>query len=301
MKRLLYFILLLLCFSTSSAAQELKAKVSINSQKISNSKGKEIFDDLQKRLQDFINENKWTELQFREEERIDCSFNITINKWNDNTGEFETTLLMSSTRPVFNSSYNTTVWSVKDDNFHFKYEPGDPMEYAPENNQSNLIAMIAYYAYMIIGMDMESFSLKGGQKYLEMAEDVVNKSQDLGYEGWKPFDDSKNRFGLLNDYLDGALEGMRILMYEYHRKGLDHMTENPDKARTDILEALEALSDAHKARTMSSVPQLFTEYKREEIINIFSGKGTRDERNRVYDILFSIDPSSATKLDKLKK
>lgn len=300
MRRHLLFILLLLC-SAGCTAQELNAKVIFNSQKISNSKGKEVFDDLQKRMQDFINETKWTELQFRDEERINCSFNVTINKWNDNTNEFETTLLMSSTRPVFNSSYNTTVWSVKDDNFHFRYEPGNAFEYAPENNQSNLIAMIAYYAYMIIGMDLESFSLKGGQKYLEMAEDVVNKSQDLGYEGWSAFDNSKNRFGLLNDYLDGALEGMRTLMYEYHRKGLDHMVESPDKARAGILESLEALSQAHKARTMSSVPQLFTEFKREEIVNIFSGKGTREERSRVYDILFSIDPSSATKLDKLKK
>lgn len=301
MKRHLLFTFLMLCFTIGCAAQELNAKVLINSQKISNTKGKEVFDELQKRMQDFINEKEWTELQFRDEERIDCSFNITINKWSDDTNEFECTLLMSSTRPVFNASYNTTVWSVKDDNFYFKYQSSDPFEYSPENNMSNLIAMIAYYAYMIIGMDMETFSLKGGQHYLEMAEDIVNKSQGLGYEGWKPFDDTKNRFGLLNDYLDGALEGMRTLMYDYHRKGLDRMVENPDKARASILEALEALSEAHKARTMSSVPQLFTEYKREEIVNIFAGKGTSQERSRVYDILFSIDPSSDVKLEKLKK
>lgn len=301
MKKLLFAFITLLSLSLTARAQELIAKVAINSQKISNTKGAEVFEELKTRMQDFLNDKQWTELQFKEEERINCSFNITINKWDDATNEFECTLLMSSTRPVYNSSYNTTVWSIKDDNFGFRFQQSDQLEFSPENIQSNLVAMIAYYAYIIIGMDMETFSLKGGQKFLETAEDIVNKSQDLGYEGWKPFDNTKNRFGLLNDYLDGSLEGMRILMYEYHRKGLDQMTENADKGREAILKTLENLDAAHKARTMSSLPQLFTEYKRDEIINIFSGQGTSQERNRVYDILFSIDPSSATKLEKIKK
>ena len=301
MKKWLLVYIALLPLSFMARAQELDAKVIINSQKISNTMGAEVFEELRTRMQDFLNDRSWTELQFKDEERINCSFNITINKWNDAIDEFECTLLMSSTRPVYNSSYNTTVWSVKDDNFCFKFEQADQLEFSPENIHSQLVALIAYYAYMIIGMDMETFSLKGGQKYLETAEDIVNKSQDLGYEGWKPFDNTKNRFGLLNDYLDGALEGMRILMYEYHRKGLDQMTENADKAREAILKSLDNLDAAHRARTMSSVPQLFTEYKRDEIINIFSGKGTTQERNRVYDILFSIDPSSATKIEKIKK
>lgn len=301
MKRLLTICAALLSLSVGVKAQELNAKVNINAQKISNTKGAEVFEELRTRMQDFLNERSWTEVQYREEERINCNFNITVNKWDDNSGEFECTLLMSSTRPVYNSSYNTTVWSVKDENFHFRFQQTDQLEYSPENIQSNLVAMIAYYAYMIIGMDMETFSLKGGQRFLETAEDIVNKSQDLGYEGWKAFDDTKNRFGLLNDYLDGALEGMRTLMYEYHRNGLDYMSDNPDKAREAILKSLESLDAAHKARTMSSVPQLFTEYKRDEILNIFSGKGTSAERNRVYDILFSIDPSSSTKIEKIKK
>lgn len=301
MKRLLIAFITLLSLSLTARAQELNAKVSINSQKISNTKGSEVFEELKTRIQDFLNDKQWTELQFKNEERINCSFNITINKWTDTTNEFECTLLMSSTRPVFNSSYNTTVWSVKDENFHFNFKQSDQLEYSPEDIHNNLVAMLAYYAYMIIGMDMESFSLKGGQKFLETAEDIVSKSQPLGYEGWAAFDDSKNRFGLLNDYLDGALEGMRILMYEYHRKGLDQMTDNQEKGREAILKTLDNLDAAHKARTMSSVPLLFTEYKRDELINIFSGKGTGQERTRVYDILFSIDPSSASKLEKIKK
>ena len=300
-RHLLTCVLALMALAQMARAQELNAKVNINSQKISNTKGAEVFDELKTRLQDFINDKQWTELQFREQERIDCSFNITINKWDDSTNEFECTLLMSSTRPVYNSSYNTTVWSVKDEDFHFNFQQSDQLEFSPENIQSNLVAMIAYYAYMIIGMDLETFALKGGQRFLETAEDIVNKSQDLGYEGWKAFSNTKNRFGLLNDYLDGSMEGMRTLMYEYHRKGLDQMAENADNGRKAILDALEGLDQSHKARSMSSLPQLFTEYKRDELVNIFAGKGTSEERNRVYDILFSIDPSSATKIEKIKK
>lgn len=300
MKRLLTLVACL-CSALCIHAQELNAKVSINSSKIAASAGKEIFDELQQRLQDFINEKAWTELQFKDQERINCTFNITINKWSAGEGAYECSLLMNSTRPVFNSSYNTTVWSTKDDNFNFTYLPNDPLEYNAENLTSNLIALVAYYAYMVIGMDMETFSPSGGTTILNLAEDVVTKGQDLGYEGWKAFDDSKNRFGLLNDYLDGSMESMRTLFYKYHRDGLDHMTENTDEARAAILEALGNLETAHSARTMSSLPQLFTEYKRDEIINIFADKGKPEERNRVYDILSKIDPSQTVKLERLKK
>lgn len=300
MKKLL-LILLCLCPVLAAQAQELNARVSINSSKIAASAGKEIFDELQQKLQDFMNEKAWTDLKFKDQERINCTFNITINKWSADEGLYECSLLMSSTRPVFNSSYNTTVWSIKDDKFNFTYQQGEPLEYNQENLTSNLIALTAYYAYMVIGMDLETFSPSGGTSVLNMAEDVVTKGQDLGYEGWKAFDDSKNRFGLLNDYLDGSMESMRTLFYKYHRNGLDHMVENPDEARAAILEALGELDVAHQARTMSSLPQLFTEFKRDEIINIFADKGKSDERTRVFEILSRVDPSQTVKLDRLRK
>lgn len=280
--------------------QELNAQVNINRSQVSKTKG-EVFDALQKTMADFLNNHKWTELTFRDNEKIQCTFNLTVSTYSDTDNSFVCSLLLSSTRPVYGSSYTTTGYSVKDPQFTFTFREHDQLEFNINNIDNNLVALLAYYAYVIIGMDMDTMAPKGGTPYLQTAEQIVQAGQALDFPGWKAFDDSKNRFGLLNDYMDGAMESMRQFEYVYHRKGLDRMATAPDSARAAIAEGLELLREAHQAKTMSQVPQLFTEYKREELLNIFADKGTKEEREKAYDILFSIDASQNESWKKLKK
>jgi len=280
--------------------QELNARVNINRSQVSNTKG-EVFDALQKTMADFLNNHKWTELTFRDNEKIQCTFNLTVSTYSDTDNSFVCSLLLSSTRPVYGSSYTTTGYSVKDPQFTFTFREHDQLEFNINNIDNNLVALLAYYAYVIIGMDMDTMAPKGGTPYLQTAEQIVQAGQALDFPGWKAFDDSKNRFGLLNDYMDGAMESMRQFEYVYHRKGLDRMATAPDSARAAIAEGLELLREAHQAKTMSQVPQLFTEYKREEFLNIFADKGTKEEREKAYEILFAIDASQNESWKKLKK
>lgn len=280
--------------------QELNARVNINRSQVSNTKG-EVFDALQKTMADFLNNHKWTELTFRDNEKIQCTFNLTVSTYSDTDNSFVCSLLLSSTRPVYDSSYTTTGYSVKDPQFTFTFKEHDQLEFNINNIDNNLVALLAYYAYVIIGMDMDTMAPKGGTPYLQTAEQIVQAGQALDFPGWKAFDDSKNRFGLLNDYMDGAMESMRQFEYVYHRKGLDRMATAPDSARAAIAEGLELLREAHQAKTMSQVPQLFTEYKREELLNIFADKGTKEEREKAYEILFAIDASQNESWKKLKK
>lgn len=299
-KILILTLTLLMAYTGRLQAQELNAKVSINRSQVSNTKGG-VFDALEKKVTEFLNTHQWTELKFRENEKIQCNFNITVNTYSETDNSFTCTLLVSSSRPVYDSNYTTIAYSNKDAQFNFTFQEFDQLEFRPESVDNNLVALLAYYAYVIIGYDMDTMSPMGGTPYLQTAEDIVTNAGSLGFPGWKAFDDSHNRFGLLNDYLDGALEGMRQLNYKYHREGLDRMTEDVDAARKAIAESLELLDQAHKAKTMSSVPQLFTEYKRTELVNIFAGKGDSSEREKVYDILFAIDASQNNEWQKIKK
>ena len=303
MKRLLniVFIYAFLCLlSTYAEAQELNAKVVVNTAQISNTK-KEVFDALQEKAQNYLNEHQWTDMTFKEFERIACNLNLTVNKWDESTNAMECTLLLTSSRPVYNSSYSTNLYSVKDGEFNFSFQTTDQLEWNADNVNNNLTAMLAYYAYVIIGYDMDSMSPLGGTKYLQQAEDIVTNAQNLGYPGWSSFNDSKNRFGLLNDYMDGSMEEYRQMIYKYHREGLDQMADTPDQGRAAIGEALKLLENCKSARTMSQLPTLFTECKRDELVNIYAGHGTNEEKQSAYDILFGINPSMSEYWDKLKK
>ncbi len=183
--------------------QELNARVNINRSQVSNTKG-EVFDALQKTMADFLNNHKWTELTFRDNEKIQCTFNLTVSTYSDTDNSFVCSLLLSSTRPVYGSSYTTTAYSVKDPQFTFTFKEHDQLEFNINNIDNNLVALLAYYAYVIIGMDMDTMAPKGGTPYLQTAEQIVQAGQALDFPGWKAFDDSKNRFGLLIEYMDGA-------------------------------------------------------------------------------------------------
>ena len=262
-----------LMLSSVATAQELNCKVKILHSQVQGT-NTSVFETLETALNEFMNNSSWTELQFSEVERIECTFNITIKTYDVEENRFTGELLFQSSRPVFNSAYNTTVFSMKDNDFSFTYKEFDQLDFNENMLANNLTAMLAYYAYLIIGMDLDTMSPLGGTDILRKAELVVNNAQSMSEPGWKTFDDPKNRHGIINDYLESSMEPFRQLQYKYHREGLDEMSNNVDRGRNAITEAIAMLNEAHKNKPLSMLPQIFTDYKRDEIVNIYSGHGT---------------------------
>lgn len=284
----------------ASVAQELNAKVIINRQQVSNTKSN-VFDALEKAITQYLNEQAWTTLKFREQERIECTFNITVDTYSETDNSFKGSLLVACIRPVYNSSYTTTVWNMNDRDFDFTFQEFDQLQWRPEQVDNNLTAMLAYWAYMIIGLDLDSMAPMGGTEVLQLAFDVCTNAESLGFKGWKAFDDTRNRFAIVNDYLDGGMEKFRQLQYVYYRNGLDHMAENSETARAAITEAINLLKQSHEDKSMSSLPQIFTDIKRDELVSIYSGQGSASDREAIYDILFRINPSQNTYWEKIKQ
>ena len=259
-----------------------------------------VFDNLQQTLEQFINERQWTDLQFQENERIQCNLNITVSKYNRDENKFECTALIQANRPVYNASYTTTLYNNRDASFHFEYAQFDQLNYNDETVDNQLTALAAYYAYLIIGLDLDSFSPLGGTDVLQRCMQLVNNAQDLGYPGWKSFEDSRNRFAIINDYLDEQMKPFRQLQYDYYRKGLDEMVNNAERGRTEISTALEEqLKKAHENKPLSLLPQIWTDYKKDELVNIYKGKGTQKEKQAVYDLLSGINASQNPSWEKI--
>lgn len=282
-------------------AQELQARININHSQIS---GTEVgvFENLQQTLEQFVNERQWTSLQFQKNERIQCSFNITVSKYIREENRFECSALIQANRPVYNSSYTTTLYNNKDDNFQFEFAQFDQLKFDDEIIDNQLTALMAYYAYLIIGINLDSFAPLGGTDVLQRCMYLVNNAQNLGFPGWKSFEDSRNRFAIINDYLDESLKPMRQLQYDYYRKGLDEMVNNAERGRTQISEALENnLKTAHENKPLSLLPQIWTDFKKDELSNIYKGKGTQKEKERIYDILMSINASQSNSWDIIRQ
>lgn len=287
-------------YGQHASAQELNAKVVINRSQISNTT-EAVFEALQNSLTAFLNERQWTKMTYEDYERINCTFSITLKTYSETDNSFTGSIQVQSVRPVYNSNYSTTVFNIQDENFNFNFQQFDQLDFRPEQVDNNLTAMMAYYAYLIIGMDMDTMAPLGGTDILQMAMDVANNAQNLGYAGWKAFEDSRNRFAIINDYLDGGLEPLRQMEYEYHRLGLDRMTENTDSARSAVTSAIVLLKQAHENKSQSLLPQIITDIKRDEIVSIYSSKGTREEKEQVYDIVFAINASQNPYWEKIKK
>lgn len=291
---------LLGCLPTLADAQELNARITVNHSQISTTRTS-IFEALEKNLTRFMNERQWTGMKYQQNERINCTFSITISQYKEDENLFTAQMQVQSTRPVFNSTYTTTVFSMKDNKFNFNFQEFDQLNFMPEQMDNNLTAMMAYYAYLIIGMDMDTMAPLGGTEVLRQAESIVTGAQNLGFEGWKAYDDNRNRFAIINDYLDGGMEPFRQMQYQYYRNGLDIMADQVDQGRAAITEALTLLQKAHENKALSQLPQIFTDYKRDEIVNIYSKKGTSEEKQKVYDIVFGINASQSNYWDKIKQ
>ena len=282
-------------------AQELQAKININHQQVQGTDAS-VFENLQQTLEQFVNERQWTALQFQQNERIPCSFNITVTKYDASDNKFTCTALIQANRPVYNASYTTTLYNNRDKNFDFEFAQFDQLNFSEEVIDNQLVALFAYYAYLIIGLDLDSFAPMGGTDVLQRCMYLVNNAQNLGFPGWKSFEDSRNRFAIINDYLDEAMKPFRQLQYDYYRTGLDEMVQNVERGRTNITTALEVgLKKAHDDKPLSLLPQIWTDYKKDELASIYRGKGTQKEKEAVYDLLMSINASQNTTWEKLKQ
>ena len=292
---------LLCCSPSTISAQELQAKITINHAQISGTE-KGVFDNLQQTLQQFVNNRQWTHLQFQKNERIICNFNITVTKYDRDQNLFTCKALIQANRPVFNSAYTSTLYNNVDDNFTFRFAEYDQLEFNEQQIDNQLTALFAYYAYLIIGIDLDSFAPKGGEDILQRCMILTNNAQNLDYPGWKAFSDDRNRYAIISDYLDGALEPFRLLQYNYYRKGLDEMANNAERGRTEITAALETgLKKAKENRPLSLLPQIWTDFKKDELANIYRGKGTQKEKESIYELLFSINPSQNKYWDQVKE
>ena len=203
---------------------------------------------------------------------------------------------------MFDSAYNTILYSNTDNDFNFEFSQFDQLLFNDESIDNQLTALMAYYAYLIIGINLDSFSPMGGDDILHKCLNLVNNAQNLNFTGWKSFDNNRNRFAIINDYLEESLKPMRQLQYDYHRNGLDEMATNVERGRTNITSAIENnLKTAHENRPMSLLPQIWTDYKKDELSNIYNGHGNQKEKQSVYDILMSINASQNTAWDKILK
>ena len=287
--------------ATSLPAQELEARITINHSKVQGT-DVSVFENLKQTLEQFVNERQWTALQFQQNERIQCNFSITVDKYVQADNRFECTAIIQANRPVYNSAYTSTIYNNTDKNFQFTFAQFDQLNFDDETIDNQLTALFAYYAYLIIGLNLDTFAPMGGTDILQRCMYLVNNAQDLGFPGWKSFEDSRNRFAIINDYLDEAMKPFRQLQYDYYRKGLDEMANNVERGRTEISTALENdLKKAHEDKPLSMLPQIWTDYKKDELANIYKGKGTQKEKEAVYNLLFSINASQNSTWDKVKQ
>ena len=248
-------------------------------------------------ISEFMNNKKWTDHQFSVDERIICTIFIQVT---DQIGadEFKGSIQVQLNRPVFNSSYQTPILNIKDNDFDVRYVEFQPLEYNETANTNALTNVLAYYAYIILGFDYDSFSPMGGTPYFQKARDIVNKSQNAHEKGWRAFEGNINRFWLIDNLTNKAYSPFRDLMYRYHRLGLDVMSEKPDIGRSEIADALKNMQKVYRARPDTYINRIFFDAKSDEIVNIFS-KGSNDERSRVMTILTECDPANSGKYDKI--
>lgn len=284
------------------SAQELRCNVTINSDQVQGT-NKEMFNTLKQSIEEFVNNTKWTDLTFQDKERIECSMMLVVKSVTDNLVSCEFTC--QSRRPVFGTSYTTPLLNFQDNTFSFTYQEFDRLDFQQNTFTSNLTALLAYYCYLIIGHDMDSFSRLGGTPYFQMCENIVTAAQSASMDesegkGWKAFDSNRNRYALINNLMDEAFKDYRGFYYEYHRLGLDEMINNVANARARVASGIEVLKKANSARPATYVINTFLDAKNDELVNIFS-KGTADEKKKVYELLVDIDPTRQSTYDGINR
>lgn len=303
-KRYSHFPFLSKCFlifalsvvSLHVSAQELKCQVEVNASKIQGT-NTSVFESLQQSISDYFNETRFTNASFSPIEKIECRFFLTVSEYDNDRIKGDIQVQLS--RPVYNSTYTTTLLNFKDTKVEFDYKEGDPLIYNETTIENNLMALLNYYANLFLALDFDSFSPDGGQPFFDRMASIVQMSQSSGEVGWRAFEDTKNRSAVLNAYTDANMAGVRRLLYNYHRKGLDEMATSPDKGRAAITESLKEIANVYNVAPMSVALSIFRDAKLDELVNVYS-KAPETERKEVYDLLQPIYPTETERLEKIR-
>lgn len=298
------FLIAVLLSAPALHAQELRCNVQINSDKIEGT-NKSVFNTLQQSITDYMNNIRWTNLTYTEQERIECNMLIIVNSVTD--GEFNCEMQVQANRPVYSTNYMSPLLNIKDNYFSFTYSEYDRLEYQEAVFNTNLTAMLAYYCYLIIGFDLDSYSRLGGTPCFQQCENIVTAAQTSSLEansqqmqGWKGFGNNKNRYTLTHNLMDEAFKPFREFYYNYHRLALDQMAQNVTNARAAIAEEIHVLQDVQRSRPTTTLIATFLDAKADELVNIFQ-KATPKEKQTVYDLLMAIDPTRQSTYDRINE
>ncbi len=294
MKRIL--LLILLGLTQLSFAQELNCKVDLNSAQVQGIDAS-LFQKLKKDISDFMNNRKWTSDVFSIEEKIDCNLFISVNGA-PASDQFTATLQVQLFRPVYGTTYKSMVLDINDNDFSFSYTPSQTLDYSDNEYISNLTSVLAYYAYVMIGFDYDSFSLKGGTDYFSKAQNIINNAQNVAAQGWKATDGTKNRYWLMENLMNEVYEPIRVCNYKYHRLGLDVMAKETEKGRQSITEAIKLLEAVIKRKPNSYSIKVFFDAKNQEIINLYKDDSVSD-RQAMMEYLTKIDPGNGNRYTKI--
>lgn len=286
-----FFILLFVFCSTLGFSQELNCNLVVNAQQTGN-ENVQIFKTLERQLTEFVNNTQWTNKSYKTQERIDCSMVINITDYNSDV--FQGTIQVQSSRPVYNSTYSSPVYNFNDRNFTFQYLEFQNLVYNPNQYESNLVSVLAYHIFMILGLDADTFELEGGEPYFKQAQNITNYSQQSNFKGWKLEDGQQSRFVLIDNLLSPTFKEFRTVMYDYHRKGLDVMAENEKKGKEVVASVFKDLKAMNSRRPNSFLMRVFFDAKANEIADIFSG-GPKVNVSEIKDILNRIAPTHASK------
>ncbi len=297
LKHTLLIIFTFLLIVSKIHSQELNARIQVNSSQIQGT-DKSTYEELQKGLFEFINNRNWTNHVYSIEERIEVNFMLNITK-QISVDEFEGTLQINSSRPAFNSGYLSPVFVYLDKNVKFRYAEGEALEFN-ESSHNELTSLFAYYIYLVIGYDYDTFSLYGGTQFFQIAEKIVSNAQSSTSAGWKSFENRKNRYWLVENLMNSVYGSVREYYYNYHRNGIDQLQKNLNEGRTKIAEGLSELLKIHRSKPGSFIMQILFDAKRDELINILS-ESPSNEAMRAYNFLKELDPVNANKYQKIVK
>lgn len=295
--RKIFSLLIFALLAASATAQELNCRVEVNSDKITGT-NKSVFTTLQEAITSYMNDTKFTAAQYSPIEKIECTLFFTIKEYDGDkmTGDIQ----VQATRPAYNASYTTNLINFRDSKVEFTYSEGEPLTFNETNMESQLTAILNFYAYLIIAIDTDSFAPRGGEAAWDRVKTIVQQAQSSGETGWRAFDDNKNRAAVLGAYTDPSTQQLRDMVYKYHREGIDQMSVSPDKGRAAITESLETLKNIYNVAPMSVGLSMFRDSKLDELVNVYT-KGSQEERDRVVEILSSLYPTDQDRIQKIKE
>ncbi len=294
--RKVVFILLVLTSTLGMQAQELWCNVEVRSEQVQGS-DRRIYETLRNAIYEFMNNQKWTNYNYKSVERIECSILINVQD-RPSTDFFRCQLTLAARRPVFNSTYNTPIINYIDRDVEFEYIENQPLDFNVGVFTSNLTSVLAFYAYLIIGMDFDTYMLNGGDPYYDAAQSIINSAQTGGFSGWGSAEGTRNRYWLIENLTNPSYSGFRSFLYEYHMKGLDIMYQEPEKGRAQILKTLSYLQQVKQSRPSLLMLQVISDTKRDEYVSVFS-EGIPTEKSNAVKLLNEIDPSNAMTYQKI--